>query len=50
MGNPCADFPHYRDYVIATLPQLIVFDGQPIDKSERIVATQNLKKFYKVPS
>ena len=22
MGNPCTEFPHYRDYVIAKLPQV----------------------------
>jgi len=48
MGNPCSDFPHYRDYVIATLPRLTFFDGQPIEKSERIVAIQNLSKFHQV--
>jgi hypothetical protein len=40
MGNPCSDFPHYREFVLATLPQLKIFDGKPIEKSERIVATQ----------
>ncbi len=42
MGNPCSDFPDYRDFVIATLPQLDIFDGKPIEKSDRIVATQVL--------
>lgn len=40
MGNPCSDFPHYREFVIATLPNLQIFDGVPIEKSERITATQ----------
>ena len=40
MGNPCSDFPHYREFVLATLPQLQIFDGQIIEKSERIIATQ----------
>lgn len=22
MGNPCTEFPHYREFVIATLPQV----------------------------
>ena len=43
MGNPCSDFPGYRDFVIATLPQIETFDGKPIEKSERIVATQVLR-------
>ncbi|CAH8461464.1 unnamed protein product [Dicrocoelium dendriticum] len=43
-GNPCADYPHYRHYVIATLPQLQKLDGTDISKSERIVALQNLEQ------
>lgn len=39
-GNPCTDFEHYREYVIATLPQLQVLDGIEIQKSERIKALQ----------
>ena len=41
-GNPCTDFIGYRDYVIATLPQLSSLDGQEISKSERINASQSL--------
>ncbi|GFN77048.1 protein tilb homolog [Plakobranchus ocellatus] len=41
-GNPCADFEHYREYVIATLPQLQWLDGREIEKSERIQAVQDL--------
>ena len=40
MGNPCSEYPNYRDFVIATLPVLSTFDGAPIEKSERISATQ----------
>ena len=39
-GNPCTDYDGYRDFVIATLPQLCWLDGKEINKSERIVATQ----------
>ena len=39
-GNPCTDYDGYRDFVIATLPQLQWLDGREISKSERIVATQ----------
>lgn len=28
MGNPCADWPGYRQYVIASLSQLQRLDGQ----------------------
>lgn len=40
MGNPCAAYQGYRDYVIARLPQLRTLDGRDIDKSERIQAQQ----------
>ena len=39
-GNPCVNFEGYRDYVIATLPQLKYLDGIEIEKSERIKAIQ----------
>ena len=39
-GNPCTDYDGYREFVIATLPQLRWLDGKEISKSERIVATQ----------
>ena len=42
-GNPCAQFDGYRDYVIASVPQLKTLDGNAIEKSERIKAEQNYK-------
>ncbi|XP_014643437.1 PREDICTED: protein tilB homolog [Ceratotherium simum simum] len=41
MGNPCADFDGYRQYVVATLPRLKWLDGKEIERSERIQALQN---------
>ena len=41
-GNPCTEYVGYRDYVIATLPQLNSLDGKEISKSERIEALQCL--------
>nr|XP_040149580.1 protein tilB homolog isoform X3 [Ictidomys tridecemlineatus] len=41
MGNPCTDFDGYREFVVATLPQLKWLDGKEIDRSERIQALQN---------
>ncbi|KAM6171862.1 dynein axonemal assembly factor 11 [Erethizon dorsatum] len=41
MGNPCADFDGYRQFVVATLQQLQWLDGKEIDRSERIQALQN---------
>jgi protein TilB len=44
MGNPCAEFEFYRQFVIATLTSLEFLDGSPIDKSERIQAIQQMDK------
>lgn len=44
MGNPCADWPGYRPYVIAKLPQLEKLDGQAIKRSERIASQQVIDK------
>lgn len=40
MGNPCADYEYYRQYIVATLPQLRELDMQEIERSERIKALQ----------
>ncbi|MEW5298245.1 MAG: hypothetical protein WDW36_001390 [Sanguina aurantia] len=40
MGNPCADWPGYRQLVVAWLPQLKKLDGADIKPSERIAALQ----------
>lgn len=40
MGNPCSDWPDYRAYVIAAVPQLKKLDGTEIRPSERIAAQQ----------
>lgn len=37
-GNPCCDYPGYRAFVIAVLPQLKTLDGVDIKRSEKIVA------------
>ncbi|XP_069931605.1 dynein axonemal assembly factor 11 isoform X3 [Oryctolagus cuniculus] len=41
MGNPCAYFDGYREFVVATLHQLKWLDGKEIERSERIQALQN---------
>ncbi|CAF3547551.1 unnamed protein product [Rotaria socialis] len=46
-GNPCGDHEGYRDYVIATLPQLQKLDGNEITKTERILALQKYGKISK---
>lgn len=40
-GNPCTDYTGYREFVIATLPQLKVLDGEEILPSERIQALRD---------
>lgn len=40
MGNPCTDYEYYRQYIVATLPQLRELDMQEIERSERIKALQ----------
>ena len=40
MGNPCADWPGYRAYIVAALPKLKKLDGKDIKPSERISAQQ----------
>ncbi|XP_029447906.1 protein tilB homolog [Rhinatrema bivittatum] len=41
VGNPCTEFEGYRQYVLATLPQLKWLDGKEIERSEWIQAMQN---------
>ncbi|KAI1902040.1 hypothetical protein AGOR_G00040620 [Albula goreensis] len=43
VGNPCAEFEGYRQYVVASLPQLQYLDGKEIKRSERIRAIQGLE-------
>ncbi|XP_054286962.1 dynein axonemal assembly factor 11-like isoform X1 [Macrosteles quadrilineatus] len=40
-GNPCTDYEGYREFVVATLPQLHTLDAKEIERSERIRAVQN---------
>nr|XP_046263937.1 dynein axonemal assembly factor 11 [Scatophagus argus] len=42
VGNPCTEFEGYRQYVVASLPQLKWLDGTEISRSERIQASQGL--------
>ncbi|XP_050796988.1 dynein axonemal assembly factor 11 isoform X1 [Gopherus flavomarginatus] len=41
VGNPCAEFEGYRQFVVATLHQLKCLDSKEIERSERIQALQN---------
>lgn len=42
IGNPCVDYPHYRDYVVGTLPQLERLDCKEILPSERLQSKRQL--------
>ena len=45
MGNPAqVDWPGFKNYVVARLPQLKFVDGEPITRGVRIVAEQQLPK------
>eukprot|EP00392_Amoebophrya_sp_AT5.2_P008490 g8517.t1 len=47
LGNPCTDFPGYRQYVAAKLPQLGQLDGSLISPQDRITANQELPVWEK---
>ncbi|XP_017473561.1 PREDICTED: protein tilB [Rhagoletis zephyria] len=42
IGNPCCDYPHYRDYVTGTLPQLNSLDCEEIKMSQKLQAQKTL--------
>ena len=41
-GNPCTDWEHYREYVIAKVPQIMRLDGDDVTRSERLTARTKL--------
>lgn len=43
-GNPCTDWPNYRQYTIAKVETLLRLDGTEIEKSERLEAKTRLPK------
>lgn len=44
IGNPCDKFEGYREFVIATLPQLKTFDGKEITPTERVTAKRKINQ------
>jgi protein TilB len=44
VGNPCCDWDGCFEFVIASLPGLVQFNGKDITRSQRIVATQKLEE------
>ncbi|KAM7348874.1 touch insensitive larva B [Cochliomyia hominivorax] len=47
-GNPCCDYPNYREYVIATLPQLDNLDCQEITLTQKLQVKPLLKEYRAV--
>ncbi|XP_028852522.1 dynein axonemal assembly factor 11 [Denticeps clupeoides] len=47
VGNPCSQYEGYRQYVVATLPQLQFLDGTAIGRLEHIRAGQGLEELRK---
>lgn len=43
MGNPCSEWGGYREFVVASLPQLASLDGKDITRSERLAAQQRYR-------
>ncbi|XP_050101618.1 protein tilB [Anopheles aquasalis] len=39
-GNPCTDYPGYREYVVTVLPQLEHLDGKEVTRGERLRAAK----------
>ncbi|XP_046802478.1 protein tilB isoform X1 [Lucilia cuprina] len=44
-GNPCCDYPNYREFVIATLPQLESLDCQEITLTQKLKFKPHLKAY-----
>ena len=44
VGNPCATYQYYREFVITILPGLKMLDGVSVERSERIVAKQKFSE------
>lgn len=41
-GNPCEEWKGCKEYVIAHVPTLEVYNGETVTPSQRIKASQNL--------
>ncbi len=46
-GNPCEKFKYCKQYVIGRCPQLIIYNGDEIKKSERIKAKEMMEMMEK---
>jgi len=45
VGNPCTDWAHFKEYVIAKCPQIQRIDGNDVTRSERLVAKTKLAEY-----
>lgn len=43
LGNPCTDWEHWKDYVVARLPHLGRLDGEDVSKTWKLKARQSLE-------
>ena len=41
LGNPCTDWPHWKEYIIARIPTLGRLDGDDVTKTKKMAAKQN---------
>jgi len=46
-GNPCTDWPNYRQYTVAKVDTLLRLDGEEVQKSERLKAKTLLPQLEK---
>ena len=44
LGNPCTDWPHWKEYIIGRIDTLGRLDGDEVTKSMKLAAKQNLAK------
>uniref|UniRef100_A0A1I8MFE6 Dynein axonemal assembly factor 11-like CS domain-containing protein n=2 Tax=Musca domestica TaxID=7370 RepID=A0A1I8MFE6_MUSDO len=44
-GNPCCDYPNYREYVIGTLTQLESLDCQDVTSTQKLQAKPHLREY-----
>jgi protein TilB len=47
IGNPCTDWPKWKDYVVARCPTLHRIEGTDISRSWRMKAQQDLEEMTK---
>jgi len=46
-GNPCTDWPHWKEYLMARIPSLGRIDGDDVTKYKKLAAKQSLESMEK---